>query len=96
MQAELTHQLGYPKNEVAPESQSNRRNGASLKKVKSSSGELQIEVPRDRDAQYEMSRKSGQCQFIGQRKMFITFIGCKIRQIEDIANFLPVKNFQTL
>jgi putative transposase len=53
MQAELTHQLGYGKNEVAPPEQSNRRNGASLKKVKSSSGELQIEVPRDRVGEYE-------------------------------------------
>lgn len=53
MQAELTHQLGYSKNEVAPPEQPNRRNGASHKKVKSSSGELQIEVPRDRAGEYE-------------------------------------------
>jgi putative transposase len=53
MQAELTHQLGYSKNEVAPPEQSNRRNGASSKKVKSSAGELQIEVPRDRAGEYE-------------------------------------------
>lgn len=53
MQAELTHQLGYGKNETASPDQSNRRNGTSLKKVKSSSGELQIEVPRDRGAKSE-------------------------------------------
>jgi putative transposase len=53
MQAELTHQLGYGKNEVAPPEQSNRRNGASFKKVKSSAGELQIEVPRDRAGEFE-------------------------------------------
>lgn len=53
MQAELTHQLGYSKNEVAPFEQTNRRNGTTPKKVKSSSGELKLEVPRDRAAQYE-------------------------------------------
>ena len=53
MQAELTHQLGYSKHETAPPEQPNRRNGASFKKVKSSAGELAIEVPRDRAGDYE-------------------------------------------
>lgn len=53
MQAEMTHQLGYGKNEVAPDEQSNRRNGTSSKKVKSSSGEIEIEIPRDREGEYE-------------------------------------------
>lgn len=48
MRAEMTHQLGYSNNEIAPDEQSNRRNGTSSKKVKSSSGEMAIEVPRDR------------------------------------------------
>lgn len=53
MQAELTYQLGYGKHETAPRDQSNRRNGTTSKKVKSSSGELEIEVPRDRNGEYE-------------------------------------------
>lgn len=53
MQAELTHQLGYSKNEAAPLEQSNRRNGTSFKKVKSSNGELALEVPRDRAGEFE-------------------------------------------
>ncbi len=48
MEGELTHQFGYGKNEITPLEKPNRHNGASLKKVKSSSGELAIEVPRDR------------------------------------------------
>ncbi len=46
MNAELTHQLGYSKHEIAPQEQSNRRNGTTSKKVKSSAGELELEVPR--------------------------------------------------
>ena len=53
MQAELTHQLGYSKHETAPPDQMNRRNGTTSKKVKSSSGELEIEVPRDRTGEFE-------------------------------------------
>lgn len=53
MQAELTHQLGYSKHETAPLEQSSRRNGTTVKKVKSSSGELEIEVPRDRQGEFE-------------------------------------------
>ncbi len=53
MQAELTHQIGYSKNENAPDNQANRRNGTTPKKVKSSHGEFEIEVPRDRQNEYE-------------------------------------------
>ncbi len=53
MRAELTYQPGYSKNEAAPLEQANRRNEASFKKVKSSAGELQTEVPRDRTEYYE-------------------------------------------
>jgi putative transposase len=53
MQAEMTHQLGYAKNEIAPDEQSSRRNGSSSKKVRSSSGEIEIAVPRDRNGEYE-------------------------------------------
>jgi putative transposase len=53
MQAELTHQIGYSKNENAPDNQANRRNGTTPKKVKSSHGEFEIKVPRDRQNEYE-------------------------------------------
>ncbi len=53
MHAEMTYQPGYQKNDFAPDEQSSRRNGTSSKKVKSSSGEIEIEVPRDRNGEYE-------------------------------------------
>ena len=53
MHAELTHQLGYSKHETAPLEQTNRRNGTTSKKVKSSAGELMLEVPRDRAGEFE-------------------------------------------
>jgi putative transposase len=53
MQAELTHQLGYSKHETAPPEQPNRRNGTTSKRVKSSHGEFELEVPRDRTGEFE-------------------------------------------
>ena len=53
MNAELTHHLGYEKNDPAGNNSGNSRNGTSSKKVKGDFGELEIEVPRDRISTFE-------------------------------------------
>jgi putative transposase len=53
MEAEMSHHLGYDNGEAPPDSQSNRRNGRSSKKVRTEQGEVEIEVPRDRDSSFE-------------------------------------------
>ncbi|MDA7716985.1 IS256 family transposase [bacterium] len=50
LEAELDDHLGYGKHEKS--TTSNSRNGYSQKKVRTSLGESQIEVPRDRDASF--------------------------------------------
>lgn len=52
LRGELDHHLGYESGERAPETQSNRRNGTTSKSVRSSDGELEIEVPRDREGSF--------------------------------------------
>ena len=51
--AELTHHLGYGKDQPRPEGQSNHRNGTSAKSVLTDTGTVAVEVPRDRDATFE-------------------------------------------
>ena len=51
--AELTHHLGYGKDEAKPAGQSNHRNGASGKTVSTDTGDVSIEVPRDREGSFE-------------------------------------------
>lgn len=51
--AELTEHLGYEHGTEAPPVQSNRRNGASRKTLKSEDGAFEIEVPRDREGSFE-------------------------------------------
>jgi len=53
MKAELTHQLGYEKNDHEGRGSGNSRNGKSRKKLKGDFGEIEIEVPRDREGQFE-------------------------------------------
>ena len=53
MEAELTHELGYPKNAHSGGSTTNRRNGHSSKRVRSKHGEIDLEIPRDRDSEFE-------------------------------------------
>jgi transposase-like protein len=53
LNAEMTAHLGYAKHEKAPERRSNARNGTTPKTLKTTEGELQIDVPRDRTGEFE-------------------------------------------
>ncbi|HEY8364670.1 MAG TPA: transposase [Haloplasmataceae bacterium] len=53
MEAELEEHMGYDKNSHEAKETSNRRNGLYSKKLKSSFGDIEIDVPRDRDASFE-------------------------------------------
>src|SRR5213594_1588459 len=53
MKAELTHQRGYEKHDPEGRGSGNSRNGTSRKKLKGDFGEVEIEVPRDREGQFE-------------------------------------------
>ena len=51
--AEMSHHLGYPAGGDKPESATNHRNGKSGKTVLTDDGPLRIEVPRDREGEFE-------------------------------------------
>ena len=53
MDAELTTHLGYDKNEKRPAEGTNARNGHSSKRLRSDDGELEVNVPRDREGNFE-------------------------------------------
>ncbi|UOQ48656.1 IS256 family transposase [Gracilibacillus caseinilyticus] len=50
---EMDHHLGYSSNEKGQKNTENRRNGYGKKTVKTSTGEVELEVPRDRDGSFE-------------------------------------------
>jgi putative transposase len=53
MEAELTTHLGYEKHDPTGYGSGNSRNGQSRKKLKGEFGEIEIAVPRDRNASFE-------------------------------------------
>ena len=53
MQTELTEQLGYEKSKAGEKETENRRNGASSKTLRTDQGPMEIEIPRDRNGDYE-------------------------------------------
>ncbi len=66
LSAELTHHLGYEKHAPEGKNKGNSRNGTSGKTLKSDLGDLPIEVPRDRNGEFEPQIiKKGQRRFNG-------------------------------
>jgi transposase-like protein len=53
MEAEATEHLGYPKGNRIMKQTRNKRNGSYSRGLRSSFGETEIEVPRDRDGTFE-------------------------------------------
>ena len=53
MEAEMDATLGYEKNQKGGIASDNKRNGYSTKILKSQYGEFPIEIPRNRNAEFE-------------------------------------------
>ncbi len=53
LKGEMDNHLGYDDQDNGPKDTDNRRNGYSSKKLKTSAGEVQIKVPRDREASFD-------------------------------------------
>ena len=53
LEGEMTAHLGYEKHAAAGRNGSNSRNGKAVKRVKTSTSEIDVEVPRDRDGTFE-------------------------------------------
>jgi len=66
LEGELTHQLGYDKHSPEGHNTGNSRNGTTPKTVKGKRGEMRINVPRDRNSEFEPQLvKKGQTRFNG-------------------------------
>ena len=86
MAGELNHRLGYEKHEVAGYKSGNTRNGKSEKTLKTESGEVTIEVPRDRKGTFEP-------QIIGKHQT--RFEGFDAKIISMYALGMTVRDIQS-
>ena len=84
LSAELSDHLGYDKGDPKGKKTGNSRNGHGSKKVTGEDGEMDISVPRDRDASFEPQIiKKGQRRFDGFDDKIISMYarGMSVREI---------------
>jgi putative transposase len=85
LNGELTHHLGYERYDGKGKKTDNSRNGASPKTLKSDLGDITIEVPRDRDGDFEPTLvKKHQRRFTGFDDKIVSMYsrGMTVRDIQ--------------
>ncbi len=91
MEAELDATLGYEKNRKGDLQTDNKRNGHSPKTLKSQYGEFQIDVPRDRNGDYEpklVPKYQRDISGIEEKVISLYARGLSTRDIHDQLNDL--------
>ena len=84
LESELTHELGYEKHSKSTGA-NNARNGKTPKVIKTGNGELAIDVPRDRNAEFEpIIIKKRQTRLSGLNDQILSLYskGMTVRDIE--------------
>jgi transposase-like protein len=91
---ELKTRLGFSKNEKRPEDSDNYRNGSYDKTVKSSSGEIDLSVPRDRNGEFEPQIvKKYQTDIFGIEDKIISLYGCGMSTRDISENIRELYGF---
>lgn len=91
LEAELDDDLGYAKNDTDNKDTENRRNGHSKKTVRSEYGEMELDIPRDREGEFEPAIvKKHQKNVAGIEEQIIALYakGVTTREIQDHLNQL--------
>jgi putative transposase len=83
LDGELTHHLGYEKHSPEGDNSGNSRNGTTPKTMKGKRGQVQIDVPRDRNSEFEPQLvKKGQTRFDGLDEKIISLYARGMTQRE--------------
>lgn len=85
LEAEITHELGYKKHSNAGRNTGNSRNGKSKKTVKTDSGDFTIEVPRDRNAEFEpmlIGKRQTRLDTLNKQVLSLYAKGMTVRDIQ--------------
>ena len=91
LQAEMTHELGYARDDPAGAGSGNSRNGSARKTISTANGPVTIDVPRDRNGSFEPKIVPKRARRLGQIDEMILSLyarGLSTRDIE--AHLLEV------
>ena len=76
LEGELTEHLGYEPYEAAGRKSGNNRNGRYAKKVRTSTGEARVQVPRDRNGEFEpqiLARYAGNTNELEEKILAVSY-----------------------
>lgn len=99
MEAELDASLGYEKNQKGDLLTDNKRNGHSQKTLKSQYGEFQVEVPRDRNGEFEpklIPKYQRDVSGIEEKVISLYARGMSTRDIDNKKSPKSTRAFQVL
>lgn len=88
MEAELSDQLGYEKYEAKGRNSGNSRNGYYERNLKTSTGEMAILVPRDRNGEFESKILDKHASNTNELEKKITWMYAKGMSVRDIQDTL--------
>lgn len=86
LETEMTHHLGYDKYAVEGHHSGNSRNGKNKKTVKTGTGAVEIEVPRDRNGEFEpilIAKRESRLKEIDDLILSLYSHGMTVRDIQE-------------
>lgn len=89
LKAELDTELGYTKNNQNPKQTDNRRNGSYPKKVTSTMGEIELDIPRDRKSEYKpelIPKGTHDVSALEEKVLSLYAKGTSDRDISEVIN----------
>jgi len=88
LKGEMSHHLGYDKNEPEGHHSGNSRNGFSTKTIKGTHGEIELQTPRDRNGTFEPQLvKKGQTRITGMDDQILCLYAKGMSTRDIVASF---------
>jgi transposase-like protein len=84
LEAELTEKLGYERYEAEGRNTGNNRNGHYTRKMRTSGGDAQVRVPRDRNGEFSSELLKKNSNEIEQKVIAMYARGNSVRDIQDM------------
>lgn len=88
LEAELTSQLGYEPYQVEGRNSGNSRNGHYTRKMRTSGGDAEIKVPRDRNGEFQSALLKKNSNEVEQKVIAMYAKGVSTRDIQDMLEEL--------
>lgn len=86
LEAEMTHHIGYKKHSLEGHGTGNSRNGKTQKTVKTGNGDITIDVPRDRSAEFEpalIGKRQTRLNTLNKQVLSLYAKGMTVRDIQE-------------